>query len=43
MLTHWVNVKGQVENHPAKAILNDCWEHSKSNYSSFVGLATWKL
>ncbi len=35
MLAYWINVKGQVESHPAKAILKVCWEHSKSNYRSF--------
>lgn len=35
MMTYWVNLQGHGRAHPTKAILQDCWEHDKSNFSSF--------
>lgn len=35
MLTYWVNLQGHYGSHPTKAILEECWEHNKSNYLSF--------
>ena len=35
LLAYWVNLQGHSTSHPAKAILEDCWEHNDSNIMSF--------
>lgn len=35
ILTYWANLKGQKDNHPAKGILEACWEHGKRTVKSF--------
>ena len=34
MLAYWVYLQGHKMSHPAKAILEDCSEHDKSNFRS---------
>lgn len=35
LLAYWVNLQGKSESHPAKAILQECWEHSKTILINF--------
>ncbi len=35
MLAYWVIIQGHSELHPTKAIVQECWEHNKLNFSSF--------
>ncbi|XP_061925778.1 uncharacterized protein LOC133664840 [Entelurus aequoreus] len=35
LLAYWVNLQGHSVSHPAKAILEDCWEHNESHFMSF--------
>lgn len=35
MLTHWINLQEHCSSHPAKALLEDCWEHNKTQDFSF--------
>ncbi len=35
MLAYWINIQGHSGVHPTKAILQDCSEHSRTNYYSF--------
>ncbi len=35
VLAYWVNIQGHNELHPTKAIVQECWEHNKSNFRSF--------
>ncbi len=35
ILTYWVNLKGQQDNHPIKGVLEACWEHGKRKVNSF--------
>ena len=35
MLAYWVNIQRHNELYPTKAIVQECWEHNKSNFRSF--------
>ncbi len=35
MLAYWINLQGHSGVHPTKAILQDCSEHSRTNYYTF--------
>ena len=35
MLAYWVNLQGHKQSHPSKNILEECWEHNKTNFRSF--------
>ena len=34
-MRYWANIKGQLENHPVKNVLSDCWEYNYKKLSSF--------
>lgn len=35
ILTYWINLKGQKDNHPTKGIMETCWEYGKGKVNSF--------
>lgn len=42
MMAYWVNIQGQIESHPTKRTLLECWEHEETNFISFGWIAEAK-
>ncbi len=34
-MRYWINIKGQLDSHPVKKVLKDCWEYEYKKLTSF--------